>query len=76
MVSYEVFSSSEANYVVVLSEAFGLKRVIKRIWFNLPEDKPMNNLLLQAAELYGEYISPNIRIDIYKTRAGRAYGVK
>lgn len=60
----EVMNKQDANFVVILSEAYGLKRVIKKIYFkiDLYED-PIRDVLRYVADNYSKYIDSGVRMD-------------
>lgn len=61
----EVMNKRDANFVVILSEAYGLKRVILKIYFNLDNfnSTSMWEVLTYVADNYSDYIDSGVRMD-------------
>lgn len=70
---YEV-DPKDANIVVILSEAFGSKNVLLKVWLEIPASVGMNKAIKYVAEYYPDYIDTNVRIDIYRARRGAVIG--
>lgn len=72
----EVMNKRDANFVVILSEAYGLKRVLKKIYFNIDlGHDAIGNVLRYVADNYSMYIDFNVRIDFARV-IGNATVVK
>ena len=60
----EVMNKRDANFVVILSEAYGLKRVIMKVYFNIDlGHDAIGDVLRYVADNYSMYIDFNVRID-------------
>lgn len=70
----EVLLAEDANYVIVLSEAFGLKRVLRKIYFYLPEGVGCSEMVKWVAKYYGDFLVPDVRLDMHVVRFGKAIG--
>lgn len=70
----EVMDALDANFAVVLSEAWGQKRVIKKVYFRVGEMGRTSDCLTWVAQNYSDYIAPNVRVDIYKVFFGHIVG--
>lgn len=64
----------DANYVIILSEAFKAKRVLRKVFIKRASDEPAAKAMRYVVDTYPELIQPNIRIDMYKVRCGRVFG--
>lgn len=69
----EVLSLEDANYCVILSESFGEKRVIKRIYFNANSEEYIPDMIAWVANWYPGYIMENVRIECFHVRNGLVY---
>lgn len=70
----EVMDSLDANMAVVISEAWGSRRIIEKIYFSLGElDRPAD-CLAWVADNYADLIMPNMRIDVYRVFFGHIVG--
>lgn len=67
----EVMNPEDANLSIVISEAYGLKRVIRTVYFYVENNGECGDALRWVVDNYGYLISPNIRIDCYKVIYGR-----
>ena len=67
----EVMNPEDANFVAIFSEAYGAKRVIDKVYFNLPDSNSYGEAMMELARNYGYLACPNVRIDFarYKTSA-------
>lgn len=70
----EVFVPQEANRVAIISESFGRKKILEKIYFYLDKDEDMSNILKHIEKNYGYLIDVNIRIDFYFVRNGLTIG--
>ena len=70
----EVLNKEDANYVVIFSEAYGLKRVIEKVYFHLDEEKDMQEMMHYIADNYSWLISTGMRIDMGKVINGATVG--
>lgn len=70
----EVMDALDANYAVIISEAWGQKRVVKKVYFNVGQMGRVQDCLMWVAQNYGDYIAPNVRIDVYKVFFGHIVG--
>lgn len=68
----EVFNAEEADACVVLSEAFGAKQVLKKIYFK-GYDIHIADMIIYVALHYGCYIDEGVRIDTYRMCNGLTY---
>lgn len=72
----EVMNKRDANFVVILSEAYGLKRVIMKVYFNIDlGHDAIGDVLRYVADNYSMYIDFNVRIDFARV-IGNATVVK
>lgn len=67
----EVMNVEDANLSIVISESYGLKRVIHKIYFYLDNYDECSEALKWVTNNYSEFIVPNVRIDCYKVICGR-----
>lgn len=70
----EVFVPQEANRVAIISESFGRKKILEKVYFHLDKDEDMSNILCHIEKNYGYLIDVNIRIDFYYVRNGLTIG--
>lgn len=70
----EAFVPQEANRVAIISESFGRKKILEKIYFYLDKDEDMSNILKHIEKNYGYLIDVNIRIDFYFVRNGLTIG--
>lgn len=70
----ELSSAEDANYSIVISETWGLKRVIRKFHFYIPLEVGVSKALTYIAEEYPWEIQPNTRIDIYRVRESKVIG--
>lgn len=64
----------DANYVIIFSEAFKAKRVLRKVYIRLPFGERMSKAMRYVVDTYPELVQPNVRIDMYKVRCGRVFG--
>ena len=64
----------DANYVIIFSEAFKAKRVLRKVYIQLPFGERTAKAMRYAIDEYPELVRPNVRIDMYKVRCGRVFG--
>lgn len=69
----EVTSMDDANYCVILSESFGEKRIIKKIYFNADSESYIPDMVAWVANYYSMYIAENVRIEVFHVRNGLVY---
>lgn len=74
----EVMNKQDANFVVILSEAYGLKRVLKKVYFNIDAmtHESMRDILHYVADNYYPYVGTNIRMDFARVICNAAIGGK
>lgn len=70
----EVLNKEDANYVVIFSETYGLKRVMGKVYFYLDEKKDMREMMHYIADNYFWLISTGVRIDMGKVINGATVG--
>lgn len=70
----EVFVPQEANRVAIISESFGRKKILEKVYFYLEKDEDMSNALCYIQKNYGYLIDINIRLDFYYVRNGLTVG--
>ena len=70
----EVFVPQEANRVAIISESFGRKKILKKVYFYQDKNEYMSNILEHIEKNYGYLIGVNIRIDFYYVRNGLTIG--
>ena len=70
----EVFVPQEANRVAIISESFGRKKILEKVYFYLDKNEDMSNILEHIEKKYGYLIDVNIRIDFYYVRNGLTIG--
>lgn len=70
----EVFVPQEANRVAIISESFGRKKILEKIYFYLDKNETMSSVLAHIKTYYGYLIDVNIRIDFYYVRNGLTIG--
>ena len=70
----EVFVPQEANRVAIISESFGRKKILEKVYFYLEKDEDMSNALCYIQKKYGYLIDINIRLDFYYVRNGLTVG--
>lgn len=66
----EVHNIEDAKSVVVISESFGEKKILKEIYFD-KNDYPVASMIKYSASHYPFFFDYNNRIDIYKVKNGR-----
>ena len=64
----------DANYVIIFSESFKAKRVLRKVFVKLSGGESAADAMRYVVDTYPELIQPNVRIDIYKVRCGRVFG--
>lgn len=69
----EVTNLNDANYCVILSESFGKKRVIKKIYFNADSSNYIPDMIAWVANYYGYLIVENVKIECYHCNNGLVY---
>lgn len=73
----EVVDKCDANFVVILSEAYGLKRVIKKVYFKIDlGHDPVSNVLRYVTDNYPMYIDSKVRIDFARVIGSATVGGK
>ncbi len=70
----EVFVPQEANRVAVISESFGRKKILEKVYFYLDKNEDMSSILHHIEKNYGYLIDVNIRVDFYYVRNGLTIG--
>ena len=70
----EVFVPQEANRVAIISESFGRKKILEKVYFRLDKNETMSSVLEHIEKNYGYLIDVNIRIDFYYVRNGLTIG--
>lgn len=75
----EVMDPIDADIAIVISENWGYKRPILKVYFrkdSLNEDGMLSlkDCLSYVAENYGDYVAENNRIDIYRVSFGHIVG--
>ena len=70
----EVFVPQEANRVAIISESFGRKKILEKVYFYLDKNEDTSNILEHIEKNYGYLIDVNIRIDFYYVRNGLTIG--
>ena len=70
----EVFVPQEANRVAIISESFGRKKILEKVYFYLDKNETMSSVLEHIEKNYGYLIDVNIRIDFYYVRNGLTIG--
>lgn len=70
----EVFVPQEANRVAIISESFGRKKILEKVYFYLNKNETMSSVLEHIKKYYGYLIDVNIRIDFYYVRNGLTIG--
>lgn len=70
----EVFVPQEANRVAIISESFGRKKILEKVYFHLDKNEDMSSVLEHIEKNYGYLIDVNIRIDFYYVRNGLTIG--
>lgn len=69
----EVTNMNDANYCVILSESFGEKRVVKKIFFNVDNPGYIPDMVAWVANYYGYLLGENIRLEVFHVRNGLVY---
>ena len=64
----------DANYVIIFSESFKAKRVLRKVFIKLSFGEPTAKAMRYVVDTYPELVQPNVRIDMYKVRCGRVFG--
>jgi len=73
----EVMNKQDANFVVILSEAYGLKRVIMKIYFKIDlGHDAIHDVLRYVADNYYMYIDTGVRMDFARVICDAAIGGK
>lgn len=72
----EVMNREDANYVVVISESFGMKRVILKAFFHLDSSNQCGEMISYVGEYYGAYLRANTRIEIAKVIGDSVIGME
>ena len=73
----EVMNKQNANFVVILSEAYGLKRVIMKVYFNIDlNHDAIRDVLRYVADNYSIYIDTGVRMDFARVICDAAIGGK
>ena len=70
-------NKQDANFVVILSEAYGLKRVIMKVYFNIDfTHDAIRDVLRYMADNYSMYIDTGVRMDFARVICDAAIGGK
>ena len=70
----EVMNPHDANFVAIFSEAYGRKRVIAKIYFNLPDESHYGEMMLEVASNYGYLAEPNVRLEFARYKSATIVG--
>lgn len=70
----EVMNREDANYIVIISESYGLKRIILKAYFHLDSSDECGEMISYMGDYYGAYMRENTRLEIAKVIEGTVVG--